>query len=233
MRAPLAPSASRTLISRCRLMARSSSRLATLTHAISSTNATAPSNSSSVGRRLPTIDSSSGLTPMPMSLFVFRELRREAGGDHPGLGLRLLDRHAGLQPPDRAPAAIAARHHDRARALRPLVVERGRDPHLRRLRLDREPESGGHHADDGEARVVEVDRAADHARRRRRTAPASVCQLRIAGRPPGPPPAASSSGRNVRPDAGETPSNGNRSAVTTVPRSSCASRSPVSVRLML
>ena len=69
MRAPLAPRASRTLISRCRLMARSSSRLATLTQAISSTKATAPSNSSSVGRRLPTIDSCSGLTPMPRSLF--------------------------------------------------------------------------------------------------------------------------------------------------------------------
>jgi hypothetical protein len=60
-----------------------------------------------------------------------------------------------------------------------------------------------------------------------------VCQLRIAGRPPGPPPAASSSGRNVRPRIGETPSSGNRSAVATVPRSNCASRSPVSVRLRL
>ena len=58
-------------------------------------------------------------------------------------------------------------------------------------------------------------------------------KLRIAGRPPGPPPAASSSGRNARPSTGCTPRRGNRSAVITVPRSSCASRSPVSVRLRL
>jgi hypothetical protein len=82
---------------------------------------------------------------------LLRELRRQAGGDHSGLGPRLLHRHAGFQPPDRAPAAITARLHDCARAFRPLVVERGRDPRLRRLRLDREPESGRHDADDGEA----------------------------------------------------------------------------------
>ena len=33
----------------------------------------------------------------------------------------------------------------------------------RRLRLDRKPEPGRHHADDGEARVVELDGASDHA----------------------------------------------------------------------
>ena len=231
MRAPLAPSASRTLISRCRLMARSSSRLATFTHAMSSTKATAPSRISSVGRRLPTTDFEQRPDADAHVLVLVRELRRQAGGDHLGLGLRLLDGDAGLQPPDRAPAAIAARLHDRARALRPLVVERGRDPHLGRLRLDRKPESGRHHADDGEARVVEVDGASDHARRRRRTAPARSASSASPGVRSGRRRPHLLRRRNVRPSTGETPSSGNRSAVTTVPRSSCASRSPVSVRL--
>ncbi len=85
----------------------------------------------------------------------------EPARDHGKLRPRLFDRDARLQPPDGAPAAIAARHHDRARIRRPLVVERGADPHLRRLRLDWKPEPRRHHADDGEAGVVEIDAASD------------------------------------------------------------------------
>ena len=50
-----APSAARTENSRWRAVARASSRLATFTQAISKTNPTAPSNTSSAGRMSPTI----------------------------------------------------------------------------------------------------------------------------------------------------------------------------------
>ena len=58
-----APRAARTLTSRPRAVARASIRLATFTHAMSSTNATAPSKRNIQPRALPTIDSCSGVTP--------------------------------------------------------------------------------------------------------------------------------------------------------------------------
>ena len=58
----LAPIAARMAISRVREVAFASSRFATLAQAISSTSATAPSSSRSVGRTSPTIDSRKGTT---------------------------------------------------------------------------------------------------------------------------------------------------------------------------
>ncbi len=60
MRLRLAPSAKRMAISRCRLAPRASSKFATLTHAINSTNATAPSSTHIAVRTLPTKKSSKG-----------------------------------------------------------------------------------------------------------------------------------------------------------------------------
>ena len=63
-RARVAPTAARMAISRSRTVARASSRLATFTHAISSTKPTAPARISRVGRALPTRSSCSGLSWM-------------------------------------------------------------------------------------------------------------------------------------------------------------------------
>ena len=63
-RCQLAPSAVRTAISFCRPVARVSSRLATLAHAISSTSVTDPSTTSTASRTSPTTDSTSGTTSM-------------------------------------------------------------------------------------------------------------------------------------------------------------------------
>ena len=63
------PSAARTASSRSREVARASIRFATFTHAISSTSATAASNSIIQDRTAPTIASRSGTTPIePASL---------------------------------------------------------------------------------------------------------------------------------------------------------------------
>ncbi len=60
-----APSALRTAISVSRADARASSRFATLVHAISNTNPTAPSSSSTASRMLPTVASWSGTAVIP------------------------------------------------------------------------------------------------------------------------------------------------------------------------
>ena len=56
-----APSAARIAISRSRAVVRASIRLATFAHAISKTNPTVPSSTSSAGRVLPTMRSYSGV----------------------------------------------------------------------------------------------------------------------------------------------------------------------------
>ena len=71
MRARLAPSATRTAISRPRPAARASNRFATLAHAIKSTNPTAPSRTSKVGRKSPTNSSCAPARRMPMPAFGF------------------------------------------------------------------------------------------------------------------------------------------------------------------
>ncbi len=64
-----APSATRTATSRARAEARASSRLATLAHAINSTNATAPSSTHSPRSTFPTTSSCSVVSPMPAPAF--------------------------------------------------------------------------------------------------------------------------------------------------------------------
>ena len=66
----LAPSAARTAISRCRPMARASSKLATLAHAINRTSETAPIRKYSVARTEPTSCSCSGTARNVLSLLA-------------------------------------------------------------------------------------------------------------------------------------------------------------------
>ena len=101
MRQRLPPMAARTASSRSRAEARTSSRLATFAHAISSTNTTAPISATSCGRTSATRSSCIG----SMRRFMFdglldREAAAQIRRQPIELRLRLLERHAGLQLAD-------------------------------------------------------------------------------------------------------------------------------------
>ena len=82
----LAPTATRTAISRCRSAARASSRFARFAHTISSTNPTVPSNSSMPLRTLPVTCSLKQPRVGGIALIELRILRRQllrSGGGSP------------------------------------------------------------------------------------------------------------------------------------------------------
>ena len=92
-------------------VARASSRLATLAQQMSSTKPTTPRNSIDVRRRsLPIIASCIGSSVTPRPLLVCRDTRAPApSATAREIGLRGLERDAGLQPSDRLQHVGAAR----------------------------------------------------------------------------------------------------------------------------
>ena len=93
----LRPIAVRTAISFCRVAARASSRFAILAHAISSTNTTATSSTSSPVFRSGDDKRVEQAEEMNSPVAHFGILLADAGRDRIHLGLRLLRRDAGLQ----------------------------------------------------------------------------------------------------------------------------------------
>ena len=151
-----APSDMRTEISRARLVARDSSRLATFAQAISSTNATAPINDRNTVRIGPPFWLSLKVwTRAWMSLLVsglsdssFLEMLIE-------LALRLLARHAGREMAERLQLPGVAFLRFEIRDLRERHPQIG---------VERELEAFRHHADDRRRDVVDANRPADHRR---------------------------------------------------------------------
>ena len=94
-----APIAARSAISRSRTDARASSRFATFVHAISSTQATAPSSTRIAGRIRPT-DLLAVAGDVDAVAFLPGKPLEDAGVDALEVRLRLLDRHAGLHAAD-------------------------------------------------------------------------------------------------------------------------------------
>ena len=94
----LAPSALRTASSFCRVMPRASSRLATLTHAMSRMKPTAPRRSQRVCfRSLGRKSFLSGSTKDAPALVALGIGLGDVGGDGVHVGLRLLDGDAGFE----------------------------------------------------------------------------------------------------------------------------------------
>ena len=159
----LPPIAVRMAISRSRVVARASSRLATFAQPISSTNPTAPSSTSSAGRTFPTTRSASGSAfrlPAERRRIRVGIPRREAPGQREELCLELIHRRSRLDAADEIEHPGAAIVHERG----VRVVHRDRRPQLHRrgTALHRVPESARHHADDGDRVVVEADGPTDH-----------------------------------------------------------------------
>ena len=108
MRQRSAPSATRTAISFERAVARARSRLATFAHAMSSTNATDAIMIISTGRKLPACCSRIVCASTPQPRFDAGYCVSSADGDGAEIVAHLLDRDAGLEPPDHLPRVIAA-----------------------------------------------------------------------------------------------------------------------------
>ena len=155
----LAPIAARTASSRLRPAARTTSRLATLAHAISSTNATAPISDTIVGRTSPTRSSNIGIdVKVQAGGLLDREMLAQVGRDVVDLDLRLVGAHAGLEPADHAVEHVVA--------VGGVDVDPRRGPHLRRaLGVDagrqQQLEAWRQDADDARAPVAELDVLAD------------------------------------------------------------------------
>ena len=153
----------RSAVSRVRVAARATSRLATLTHAISSRIATPPNSASSTGRSWRTPSSCRPTVLIdPSRRSVVGELARDLRGDAVDLPPRLLERHARLHPADDAQVVLAARRarvDDRVQDLVGLQIV----GHAR-VRRHHQPEPGRHHADDGVRLVVDLDAPADDRR---------------------------------------------------------------------
>ena len=152
----VAPSDTRTEISRARLVARDSSRLATLAQAISSTNATAPISDRNIDAdRAAVLLFVERLDARLDVLVGVGILRLESLRDVDHLALRLLARDAGRQVAERLQRARVALLFEQAVDL----VER--HPHVR---VERKLEAFRHHADDRRRHVVDAHRPADHRR---------------------------------------------------------------------
>ncbi len=149
-RQPSAPSATRTAISFERAVARASSRLATLAHAMRSTNPTAAIMINSTGRMLPTWKSRSVWTSAPQPSVAARVLRLERGRDATEIALGLLERDRGLEAPDHLPRVI------------PAILHRVHLHRRPRARRGRELEVGRHHADHGVLHAVDEHLLPDH-----------------------------------------------------------------------
>ena len=124
-RCQLAPSAVRTATSFCLPVARVSSRLATLAHAMSSTSVTEPITTSTASRTLPTTDSTSGTTSIVnvRSRLIFFSNPAGNGRD---VALRQFVRHARLQTRHDVEVLIAPALDLRLRA----EGQRKKDVHL-------------------------------------------------------------------------------------------------------
>ena len=193
IRRRLAPIAVRIAISFCRPTARASSRLATLEHAISSTNPTAATSTSSDCRTFCTAKSCSGFTSALTPWLNSGYCVGQPFGDDVHLGLRLLEVDARLHPRDRKDAGMPAAIVRQRRRPRPDRQEDiGRLQQLEPRRQD---------ADDRVRLVVERDRAADRGCiAAEPPAPQRVGQQHDACRA-----GRSSSAVKVRPIAGATP----------------------------
>ena len=137
-RARLAPSASRSAISRWRPAVRARRRLAMFALAIRSTQATLPSRTRSEVRLFRVSCSWSGTSETlrsPCSPGYFFPIVRR---DRFHVGLRLRERDAGTEPPDHLQSVIAARghlrrsHDQRHPKLRAFARESGSSPASRR-----------------------------------------------------------------------------------------------------
>ena len=154
MRSRPAPSAVRIEISRCRIEARASSRLATFEQAMRRTSVTAPiidSSASSISSGI--IHSSSDRASALQPSFSRGYAASSARADALEVGVRLLARHARLE---------AREDLERARIAR-LRLEVARQRHPQPMRL-REHEPRRHHADHRVRDAVDGDAAADDGR---------------------------------------------------------------------
>ena len=149
-----APRAVRTAISFWRVVPLASSRLATLTQAISSTKPTAPSSIhsiwiSSLGRK----SLCSGSTNGAPAFVAFWIGLRDVGRHRVHVGLRLLDGDAGLQ------AAHGEQPVEVVIELVGLERERDDEPLVETVRL-----TGCEHADHGVGGAIELNGLADDVR---------------------------------------------------------------------
>ena len=151
-----APSAARMANSRLRAVARASSKLATLAQAMISTNPTAPTSSSSVGRMYPTMSSFIRTSFAPCPALLFGYWCESALQMRCDLRLRRFDGRPRLQ---------AANHPEsRVRLARVQIdgiplLDGNVDPGV-----PAEAKIGGQHADHGATRGVQRQRLAEDAR---------------------------------------------------------------------
>ena len=153
-----APSADRIAISLMRTAARASSRFATFAHAMSSTKPTAPSSTSSAGRMRPDDRSSSERTlSVHVGAKVVRVRRLQILGERRHLGLRALERDAGLEPRREIQVLVRVAAGERRR------LERERHEQIG-LAGEEAREALRHHADDLIRLAIQLDRLSDRAR---------------------------------------------------------------------
>ena len=153
MRPRPAPIAARSAISRLRAVARTSRRLATFAHAISSTKPTAPPRISSVGLHLLTKTVCIGSRPKPPpSPSAFGNFGREFRAGELEPRLPLLERHTALEP---------RRGREEVALIDRVRIELERHPELRRLANLGEIEVGADDADHFVRIAAQQNRLAD------------------------------------------------------------------------
>ncbi len=154
-----APSAARIVSSRCRVVARASSRLATFAHAINRTNDTAASRTSAASFTPRTTWSRSGTSLNRRPVLNRGYFAASPAAVASASARAWLERHALFQPAEHAHRPRAARE---AAAVERIGAER--HPQVRRRGEGQEREAGRQHADDLHRAAVERQRGADGVR---------------------------------------------------------------------